>query len=55
MMVAYDRFIMLSFTYGKAHAPRPKQDMMTANIGHFGMDCRSPGTWTRSVRSESVR
>ncbi len=34
-MVAYDRFIMLSFTYGKAHAPSPNQEMMTASIGRF--------------------
>jgi acyl-homoserine-lactone acylase len=34
-LVAYDRFIMLSFTYGKAHAPAPNEEMMTASIGHF--------------------
>ncbi|NND97507.1 MAG: hypothetical protein HKN47_09295, partial [Pirellulaceae bacterium] len=34
-MVAFDRFIMLSFTYGKAHAPAPNPQMLTASIGRF--------------------
>lgn len=28
-LLAYDRFIMLSFVYGKSHAPRPKADWFT--------------------------
>jgi len=34
-MLAFDRFIMLSFTYGKAHAPRPQKEMLTASIGRW--------------------
>jgi len=28
-LLAYDRFVMLSFVYGKSHAPRPKADRLT--------------------------